>query len=63
MEVRSAKCSANARQQLYDGALGRTESYVASVIESLRPDAKGKRRNLGGTTVTVSLEFPMSQKR
>jgi hypothetical protein len=44
-----------AREELYTRALARMEDYVSRVIESLGKDAKGKRKKLEGTTVTLSL--------
>lgn len=44
-----------AREEFYEKVFGRMEGYVSRVIESLGLDAKGKRKKLEGTTITLSL--------
>jgi len=44
-----------AREEFYEKVFARMEGYVSRVIESLGLDAKGKRKKLEGTTITLSL--------
>ena len=44
-----------AREEFYEKVFARMDGYVCRVIESLGLDAKGKRKTLEGTTITLSL--------